>query len=103
MTENNSQNIKAIGADSMNLARDQRNTRLLLRNSDTEPYVIAHDDAEQLSDDVLKARMDEYLATGAEISCGEEFEQFLYHLRDQWDYYLVLETDSPLDFRIAMA
>lgn len=64
------------------------------------PYLLAHSDAMQLTDSLLKSRYFEYRSENDAFdeSDAEAFEEFLSWLEDRYGYFKVITTSEMFHF-----
>lgn len=62
----------------------------------TAPFYIGHADTEQLTDDVLRSRHQEYVAEngGMPPTEIEDFEEFLAWLEDRYEYFQIVIAEG---------
>ena len=91
-------NVREYPAGSFVLEPDARISRVLDIGQPSEPYIIAHSDPSHLTDAVLNSHFAAFRSDYGKMTSAEDFENFLYHLRDERGYNLILTADEPLDF-----
>jgi hypothetical protein len=87
-----------------NRAERETARTISFNGNNSDPYIIAHDDADQLSDSQIKARHTEYLERENESPDEEDedapvldFEGFLNYLEEKHSYRQIIVADRMLE------
>ena len=95
--------VRRIKDGALVIEPDTHHARVIRVRDIREPYVIAHPDASQLTDEHLNKYFKSFRSRHGEIADAEEFEEFLDELRDKHGFFLILTVDEPLEFDLETA
>lgn len=81
------------------------NVRAFIFRDDHDPYVLWHDNPEQLSDEIIQSYLAEWLTKSPEFleeDSAENFEEFFYWLEREKGFVDLIVADSAYKFDLSI-